>query len=334
MFYKDAGVNINRANESNELIKGFIKSTFTSNVLSNFGSFGGLFEIDIAKYKNPVLVSSTDGVGTKIKISIMMNKYSTIGIDLVSHSVNDILVQGASPLFFLDYIGMGQLEPNLIAEIVKGLSIGCKEVGCALIGGETAEMPSIYQKGDYDLVGCIIGIVEKNKIITGEKIKEGDVIIGLNSNGLHTNGYSLARKILFEKMKYKIDTFIPELNTTIGEELLKTHTCYSKIILPLLDEYEIKGIAHITGGGFIDNIPRILPNVSAKIFKGTWQILPIFDLLQKLGQVPELEMYRTFNMGIGLVIIVDPKISDKILELTNGKIIGEIVQGTGKVEIV
>lgn len=335
MSYKDAGVDINRADKSNELIKGFIKSTFNSNVLSNFGSFGGLFELDLAKYKNPVLVSSTDGVGTKTKVSIMMNKYDTIGMDLVFHSVNDILVQGAAPLFFLDYIGIGKLEPNLISEIVKGLSIGCKEIGCVLIGGETAEMPSMYQEGDYDLVGCIVGIVEKNKIITGEKIKTGDLIIGLSSNGLHTNGYSLSRKILFEKMKYKADTFIPELNTTIGESLLKTHTCYSKTILPLLNQYEIKGIAHITGGGFIDNIPRILPkDMSAKVFKGTWHILPIFELLQKFGQISELEMYRTFNMGIGLIIVIDPKISDKILELTNGKIIGEIIQGTKKVEIV
>jgi len=333
LSYKDAGVDIEKSNSLKNDIKKIVKTTFTKNVLTNIGGFGGLYALNKNKYTNPVLVSSADGVGTKLKIACMMGKHDTVGIDLICHCANDIVVQGAQSLFFLDYIGTGALEPSEYKDIISGLAKGCKKVGCALIGGETAQMPGMYNIGEYDLVGTMVGIVEKSKIVDGKKIRPGDVVIGLESTGLHTNGYSLARKVFFDKKKYKVSTHISELNTTLGEALLAPHKDYSQNILKLLKKYTIKGIAHITGGGFIDNIPRILPkNVDVHIQKGSWPVLPIFSMLQREGNIRETEMYKTFNMGIGMVLIVDRDVCDKVmgtLKRTGEKayIIGEVKKG-------
>jgi phosphoribosylformylglycinamidine cyclo-ligase len=322
--YKDAGVDRDAANETVKAMKKHVKSTYNKNVLSTHGNFGGLYKLD--KYNNPVLVSSMDGVGTKLKIAFMANKHDSVGQCLVNHCVNDILVQGATPLFFLDYFSVGRLQPDVATEIVKGFSMACKENSCVLIGGETAEMPDLYRAGEYDLAGCIIGAVEKDNIITGKKIKPGDKIIGLKSSGLHTNGYSLARQVLLDK--YDISSEIEELGCTLGEELLKIHTSYLEVVKPHLNK--LKGLAHITGGGLVENIPRILPkDVNAKLNKSSWEILPIFKLIQKEGNVPEDDMFRTFNMGIGMVLIVD-----KETEISEGIVIGEIVEGNGVVELI
>jgi phosphoribosylformylglycinamidine cyclo-ligase len=332
--YQLAGVDIDQAQKAKEQIKELVSSTFRPEVLSNFGSFGGLFALKLTQYQQPVLVSSIDSVGTKIKIATMMNKHTTIGQDIVAHCVNDILVQGAEPLFFLDYLGLGKMNPVLVKEIIQGISAACQVIDCSLIGGETAELPGFYPEGDYDLVGCIVGLVEKKKIITGEKIQPGDVVIGLPASGLHTNGYSLARKIFFEKMKCQPDTYLPELKTTVGEELLKPHRCYLKLLLPLLKKGKIKGLAHLTGGGFLDNIPRILPaGVGVKIFKGTWEILPVFKILQREGELDEKEMFRTFNLGIGMVVITSPYHQQEVVKRTSGKIIGEVVKSRKKIRI-
>ncbi|MFH1824926.1 MAG: phosphoribosylformylglycinamidine cyclo-ligase [Candidatus Firestonebacteria bacterium] len=312
--YKKAGIDINMADKAKSRIKSIVRKTFTKGVLSDIGKFGGFFKFDYKKYKSPVLVSSVDGVGTKLKIASLLKKYDTVGLDLVSHCANDILVHGAKPLFFLDYIAMAKTEPKVISEIVKGLATACKFERCALIGGETAQMPDIYKKDDFDLVGLVVGVVEKSKIIDGRNIKAGDKIIGLPSNGLHTNGYTLARKLLLEKAGYKINEFIPELKTTLGQELLKPHKSYSKVIFRLMERFTIKGIAHITGGGFLDNIPRILPkNLSVVIKKDSWKVLPIFNLIRKLGNLNDTEMFRTFNMGLGMVVFVSDKDSGQIL---------------------
>lgn len=329
-LYTKSGVNIKKGSEVIKRIKGHVASTHTKAVLKNIGSFGGLFELTdiIKKYKNPVLVQSIDGVGTKLSVAKMMKKYNTVGEDIVNHSCNDILAMGARPLTFLDYVANEKLEPKVMEEIVKGMAKACKEAGIALIGGETAEMPGTYTKGEHDIAGAITGIVEKDKIITGEKIKNEDIILGFSSSGLHTNGYSLARRLLIGKKK--------NINKKIGEILLKVHTNYTKPVFTLLDnEIEIRGIAHITGGGFIENIPRILPNdLDAEIQKGSWPMLPIFPYMQKIGKVSEKEMYTVFNMSIGLVIIVSPKQKDKIeILLKNNQIfcIGKIIKGSGKV---
>jgi phosphoribosylformylglycinamidine cyclo-ligase len=316
--YKEAGVDIDIADKAKDKIKSIVRKTFTKGVLCDIGKFGGFFRFNYKDYKNPVLISSVDGVGTKLKIASLLKKYDTVGIDLVNHCVNDILVHGAKPLFFLDYIAMAKAEPNVVVDIVKGLTTACKLERCALIGGETAQMPDIYEEGDFDLVGLIVGVVEKNEIIDGRDIKIGDKIIGLPSNGLHTNGYTLVRKLFFEKKKYRVNDFIPELKTTLGRELLKPHKSYSKIIFKLIRKFTIKGIAHITGGGFLDNIPRILPkDVSVIIKKDTWRILPIFNLVRRLGNLDDLEMFRTFNMGIGMVLVVSDKESSKIISYLN-----------------
>ena len=313
--YKKAGVDINKSNYAKKRIKLLCRKTFTKNVLKGIGGFGGFFQFDRKSFINPVFVSSSDGVGTKLKVAVMMNKYDTVGIDLVNHCINDILVHGAKPLFFLDYIAMSKLDPDVVSEIVEGLSVACCESGCALIGGETAEMPGVYNKGEIDLVGFIVGIVEKKKIIYGENIKRGDIVIGFKSNGLHTNGYSLARKLVFEKAKYRVNDHVKELNTTIGNELLKIHRCYLKPVSKIIGKYNVKGIAHITGGGLLENIPRIIPEgLQVNIYKGTWNILPVFGFLQAIGNVPEYDMYRTFNMGIGLVVIVSEKDKFKIMD--------------------
>jgi len=316
-----------------EQIKKLAQATFNSNVLAGPGFFGGMFEMP-AGYNKPVLVSSCDGVGTKLRIATAVGKHNTVGIDIVNHSVNDILTCGGTPLFFLDYIAMGKLDPVLVADVVKGLSTACQQVGCALIGGETAEMPGLYHGNDYDLAGFIVGIVEKDNILNGRSIKPGDAILGLPSTGLHTNGYSLARKILGESASSMITRY-PTLDTSVGEALMAPHRSYLKDLRPVLTQ--IKGLAHITGGGFTDNIPRTLPQGTAvRIKKGTWNVLPIFGLIQEMGNVADAEMYRVFNMGIGMVIFADPaKVPALAKAMPEAKTIGEVVAdaGTGRVII-
>lgn len=337
-LYTKSGVNIKKGGEVVKRIKSYVASTHTKAVLKNIGSFGGLYNLaDIIKnYKNPVLVQSIDSVGTKLSIAKMMKKYDTVGEDMVNHSCNDVLAMGAKPIIFLDYIANETLIAKDTVAMVKGMVKACKEAGVALIGGETAEMPGIYAKGEHDIVGSVTGIVEKNKIITGERIKKGDIILGFPSSGLHTNGFSLARKLLFNKMKYTVNTKGALSGQSISQTLMKVHLNYCQPIFSLLDnKIDIKGIAHITGGGLIENIPRILPkNLNAEIQKGSWPMLPIFPYLQKIGKISEKEMYRVFNMSIGLVIIVPPEQKEKIeLTLKNHKVfwIGKIVKGKGKV---
>ncbi len=337
-LYAKSGVNIEKGSEVVRRIKRVVASTHNRAVLKNIGSFGGLYDLSqiIKNYKNPVLVQSIDGVGTKLSVARMMNKYDSVGADIVNHSCNDVLAMGARPLIFLDYVANEKLEPKVMAAIVKGMAKACRENGVALIGGETAEMPGVYRKGEHDIAGAITGIVEKNKIITGERIRRGDLILGLPSNGLHTNGYSLARALLFQKARHTVKTKKAELGGSIGEILMRIHKNYCRPIFRLLDDgIDIRGIAHITGGGFIENLPRVLPkNLNARVNKGAWPILPIFTYLQKIGRVSEREMYRVFNMGIGLMAII-PKAQRKKVErlLKNYKSfwIGEITSGQGKV---
>jgi len=337
-LYAKSGVNIDKGNETVRRIKKVVASTHNSAVLKNIGSFGGLYDLKeiFKKYKNPVLVQSIDGVGTKLSVAKMVGKYFSVGEDIVGHSCGDIVAMGARPITFLDYVANEKLDPKVMEEMVSGMAKACREAGVSLIGGETAEMPGVYTKGEHDIAGCITGIVEKGKIITGEKIKNGDLILGFPSSGLHTNGFSLARNILFKKAKYTVKTKVKELGMAVGEALLKTHTNYTKPIFSLLDSgVEIRGIAHITGGGLVENIPRVLPsNLDAEIQKGSWPALPIFDLIQKKGKVSEKDMYRTFNMGIGMVIIVPKEEKDRIEEFfPNKKVfwLGKIIKGTGKV---
>lgn len=303
--YKSAGVDILAGDKTIEKIKRFAKSTFNKNVLSDIGLFGGFYELDLTGYKNPVLVSSVDGVGTKLKIAFEMDRHETIGQDLVNHCVNDIAVCGAEPLFFLDYYATGKLNPDKAAKVIEGFAIACKENGCALIGGETAEMPGFYSGEEYDVSGTIVGIVDKSKIINGSSIQKGDLLIGITSNGLHTNGYSLARKVLLEK--YKLDQHFDELGHTLGEELLRVHKSYLKIIRALKENVEVKGLSHITGGGIVGNTKRIIPEgLSLHIHWGNWEMPPIFKLIMRTGNVNVEEMRNVFNLGIGLVVIVSP----------------------------
>ena len=314
--YEDAGVSIKAGEETVDKIKEYAKATFNKSVLTDIGLFGAFFQPDLTKYKEPVLVSSVDGVGTKLKIAIELNKHDTIGQDLVNHCVNDIAVCGAEPLFFLDYMAFGKLNSNIGAEIVKGFSIACKENGCALIGGETAEMPGVYQTGDYDLSGTIVGIVEKSEIIKGDKISAGDVLIGVPSTGLHTNGYSLARKVLLKK--YKLTEKISSIKKTLGEELLTVHRSYLQLIRSLESRIEVKGLSHITGGGIVGNTKRILPKeLNLNIDWSSWDIPPIFKLIQTTGEITDDEMREVFNMGLGLVIIVPKKKVGTALKLAN-----------------
>ena len=313
--YKDSGVDIDRANSFVERIKPLIKAASRREMMSGIGGFGGLFHLDMSKNRDPVLVSSTDGVGTKLKIAQMMDKHDTVGIDLVAMSVNDVVVQGAEPLFFLDYIATGKLLVETTVQIVEGVVRGCQEAGCALIGGETAEMPGFYPDGEYDLAGFCVGVVEADKLIDGSEIRVGDRIIGIASSGLHSNGFSLARRVLFEEGKFRLEDKIESLDETLGLALLKPTRIYVKSILNLIKNFNIRGIVHITGGGFIDNIPRIVPGpCRAVIQKGSWPIPPIFDLIRKAGRVEEEEMLRVFNMGIGMIIIVAEKDQTEILE--------------------
>ncbi len=305
VHYKDAGVDIEAGKNAVDRIKEKVRTTFSPRVLTDLGKFGGFYAPDFTNYKEPVLVSSIDGVGTKLKVAFLMGKHDTIGEDLVNHCVNDIFVGGARPMFFLDYIGTGKLSPSVMEEIIAGMVRGCRNASCALIGGEMAEMPGFYQKGEYDVAGCVVGVVDKQKIIDGSGIQKGDVLIGLSSNGLHTNGYSLARKVLFENSQYQVDTYIDELGTTIGEALLRVHRCYLPIVEPLLDRFTINGMSHITGGGIIGNTMRIVPEgLKLNIDWTCWERPPIFKLIQKSGNVPEEEMRKTFNLGIGYILFV------------------------------
>jgi phosphoribosylformylglycinamidine cyclo-ligase len=306
--YADAGVDIQRANKTKQRIKYLAQKTFNRGVLSDIGGFGGLFAIDKTKFREPVLVSSVDGVGTKLKVAFQMRMHHTVGADLVNHCVNDIAVQGATPLFFMDYLASSRLDPEVTEKVIAGIADACRHNGCALIGGETAEMPGFYPAGEYDLAGFIVGVVDRNKIITGEKVQPGDVLVGLPSNGLHTNGYSLARKLLFEVARYSPDKYVNELKNKVGNELMRTHKSYWPVIRRLVDADCVTAMAHITGGGITENLPRVLPKGTGGLVEiGSWPVLPIFEHLQKLGNVTQEEMMRTFNMGIGMVLVVPSK---------------------------
>lgn len=314
LTYRDAGVDIDAGNEAVELMKDSVRATYRPEVIGDIGGFGGLFSLMNHGCEEPVLVSGTDGVGTKLRLAIMMNKHDTIGQDCVAMSVNDVLVQGAEPLFFLDYIAVGKLDPVQVATIVKGVADACKESGCALLGGETAEMAGFYAKGDYDLAGFAVGIADKKKMITGRDIKAGDVLLGLPSTGVHSNGFSLVRKIVLDYKNFDLNKEIPELGATIGETLLTPTKLYPKACVPLVRKFHIKGMVHITGGGFYENIPRVLPaGVGAVVDVTAWPQLPIFKLLQEWGNVAPKEMYRTFNMGIGMIIVAAPEEAKAIM---------------------
>jgi phosphoribosylformylglycinamidine cyclo-ligase len=361
--YARAGVDIDLGNKVKATLPQLLASTQRREVLGKVGGFGGLFALDLKKYREPVLVSSVDGVGTKLKIAFALDKHDTIGADLVNHCVNDIAVLGAEPLFFLDYLGTGKLEPHVFTEIIKGFARACAENHCALIGGETAQMPGFYQAGEYDVSGTIVGVVEKSKMLNGQKtVKRGDAVIGIASSGLHTNGYSLARKIFFEQFKLKPTSRLPGLNGTIGDELLQVHISYGPLVQKLLKTFNIqhstfnaqlpvKAFAHITGGGFVDNIPRVLPkNLDVVIRKGTWDMLPIFQILAEKSGVPDAELYQVFNMGIGMVSIVSADKADAVLKFIRAStlrsaatedgqkhrawLIGEVVKGSGEARVI
>ncbi len=345
--YASAGVDLQVSNRLKDDLPTLLASTKRPEVLGEVGGFGGLFALNTRKYRNPVLVSSVDGVGTKLKVAFAAKRHDTIGQDLVNHCVNDIAVIGAEPLFFLDYIGTGKLQKKAFIDIVRGFAIGCRENNCSLVGGETAQMPGFYQPGEYDVSGTIVGVVEKNRILDGSTVRPGDKIIGIAASGLHTNGYSLARKILFNKMKLRSSSKIPGLGIKAADELLKVHVSYGPVVQKLLKKFNngarrswgVKGLAHITGGGFIDNIPRVLPeNCNAVILRGTWDVLPIYEVLQAKGKVSETEMHQVFNMGIGMIAIVDEESAKGVLRTirTNGHKaweIGLIDSGTSKVQL-
>ncbi|MEQ1756910.1 MAG: phosphoribosylformylglycinamidine cyclo-ligase [Vicinamibacterales bacterium] len=334
LTYKNAGVNIDAGNETVRRIRGLARSTFTDGVLSEIGSFGGLFRLDTTRFRDPVLVSSADGVGTKLKVAFMTGRHDTVGIDLVNHCVNDILVQGAEPLFFLDYLSTGRLQPEIAESIVGGMAAACRDNGCALLGGETAEMPGFYADGEYDLAGFIVGAADRERLITGRAITAGDALVGIPSNGLHTNGYSLARQIVFDHMRLDVSALVPELGRTVGEALLEPHRSYLSCIRPLLDGGRIKGMAHITGGGITDNLPRVLPHGTAAVVDTkAWDVPPIFQWLQRCGGVPDADMRRSFNMGIGLIVVTARDHAEALIgELAarsgrDARVIGEIVAG-------
>lgn len=341
--YRDSGVDIDAGDEFVDRIKPLVRSTFRPEVLTDLGGFGGLFGFQAKKYQDPVLVSGTDGVGTKLKIAFLMDKHDTVGIDLVAMCVNDIAVSGAEPLFFLDYFATGKLSVSKAQEVVKGIAEGCRQAGCALIGGETAEMPSFYPEGEYDLAGFAVGAVDRPKIIDGRGIVPGDVLIGLASSGLHSNGYSLARRVLLDHAKLTVASRLPELDRSVGDVLLTPTRIYAKQILALVQEFPIKGIAHITGGGITENLPRVFPaGVRARIHRNRWTVPPIFSVISKLGSVEREEMYRVFNMGIGLILVVPPGSAEAVMARAlamgdRGYLIGEMVASkdeASKVEYV
>ena len=335
--YADAGVDIDVANRTKKRIKYLAHKTFTRGVVGEIGGFGGLFAIDKTKYLDPILVSSVDGVGTKLKVAFEMGLHSTVGADLVNHCVNDIAVQGAAPMFFMDYLAAGKLEATVAEQVVEGIADACKHNGCALIGGETAEMPGFYPDGEYDLAGFIVGVVEREKIITGKDVQIGDVILGLPSNGLHTNGYSLARKLLFEVAHYSTDDYVNEIKNKVGNELMRTHKSYWPALKKLIDGQCVSALAHITGGGITENLPRVLPRGTAALIElGSWPAIPLFDHLQQLGNVSQEEMFRTFNMGLGMLMVVSLekfKKTQTVLEKVGEKAytVGRIVKGERKV---
>lgn len=345
--YARAGVDIDLGNRVKSTLPRLLASTHRPEVLGKVGGFGGLFALDVRKYRQPVLVSSVDGVGTKLKLAFAMDRHDTIGQDLVNHCVNDIAVLGAEPLFFLDYLGTGKLEPSVFSDVIRGFALACAQNGCALIGGETAQMPGFYQPGEYDVSGTIVGVVEKSRMLDGKSIRPGDVVLGLASSGLHTNGYSLARKLFFEQMNLKPSSRLPGLKKSLGDELLKVHVSYGPLVQTLLKQFNrgsrasfaIKGLAHITGGGFVDNIPRVLPKTcDVVIRKGSWKMLPIFEILAREGGVPEAELYQVFNMGIGMTVLVSKDKAETILNFVRGRKqqawrIGEVVKGTGEARV-
>jgi phosphoribosylformylglycinamidine cyclo-ligase len=340
LTYADAGVDIKVGDEAVERIKKLAQETFNKQVLTGLGASGGFFKPDLSGVKNPVFISSTDSVGTKLKLAFMTDRHDTVGADLVNHCINDILVHGARPLFFLDYIGVGKLEPAVIEEVVSGLTRACKTAGVALIGGEMAELPDFYQPGEYDLVGFVVGMVNQDKIVNGSTIRSGDVCIGLPSSGLHTNGYTLARKVAFEIAGLKPGDTVDELGTTIDKALMEIHRCYAPIIQPLLDKYDVHGMAHITGGGIPGNLRRVLPaGVDAEIKSGSWPVLPIFDYLERAGNIDPDDMFTTFNMGVGFILVVAEQDADAVVDDLKkaGETayrIGRIVDGSGKVRLV
>jgi phosphoribosylformylglycinamidine cyclo-ligase len=338
MDYRESGVDIDAGNETVRRIKSLARGTFTPGVLSEIGSFGGLFKLDRDAYREPVLVSSADGVGTKLKVAFMAGRHDTVGADLVNHCVNDVLVQGAQPLFFLDYLATGRLSPDVAEQVVAGVARGCRENGCALIGGETAEMPGFYADGEYDIAGFIVGVVERAKVIDGRAIVPGDVLVGLPSAGLHTNGYSLARRVLFEAAGLQVNTFVPELGATVGDALLAPHRSYLKFVAPLLERGYVKGLAHITGGGITENLPRTLPDgCAAEVDLHAWPVPPIFRLIQQHGGIARDEMLRAFNMGVGLVIVCPPPDVERVINTVatlgepNAARIGFVVAGEREV---
>ena len=338
LTYADAGVSFEAEAEAIKRLKSLVQTTYRPEVLSDIGSFGGLFALKT--YDEPVLVSSTDSVGTKLKVAFKASRHNTVGFDIVAHCGNDIVVQGAEPLFFLDYIGINKVVPTVIEQVIEGLAAGCREIGCALIGGEIAELPDFYAVGEYDLVGTIVGVVEREGMITGSRITPGDMLIGLGSAGLHTNGFSLVRRILFERCNYGVDTYLPELSETVGEVLLASHKSYVQSVLALREICEIKGLAHITGGGLPGNVLRILPEgCVAYIRKETWEIPSIFPFLQAKGDVEEEEMYRVFNMGVGMVVVlstndVDAALSSLSVSGESTYLIGEVIAGEKGVQVV
>ena len=334
MDYKSAGVDIDAGNDTVKRVRALARSTFTTGVLSDIGSFGGLFRLDTSQCREPVLVSSADGVGTKLKIAFLTGRHDTVGADLVNHCVNDILVQGAVPLFFLDYLATGQLSPDVAESVVGGIASACRDAGCALLGGETAEMPGFYGDGEYDLAGFIVGLVDREKVITGQSVSPGDVLVGVPSSGLHTNGYSLARRIVFDQLRLKVDSHVDELGCSVGEALMAPHRSYLSLVRPLLDGGRIKAMAHITGGGVTENLPRVLPHGTAAVVDAAaWKVPPLFRWLQRSGDVPIEDMMRTFNMGLGLVIVTAEDRAEQLLgELAarggrDARVVGNIVGG-------
>jgi len=334
MDYKASGVDIDAGNETVRRIRSLARATFTSGVLSDIGSFGGLFRLEPGQFREAVLVASADGVGTKLKVAFLAQRHDTIGADLVNHCVNDILVQGAAPLFFLDYLATGRLSPQIAESIVGGIAAACRENGCALLGGETAEMPGFYGDGEYDVAGFIVGAVDRSRLITGRTIAVGDVLVGVPSSGLHTNGYSLARHIIFEHLRLDVGSYVPELSRTVGDALLEPHRSYLSMVGPMLDGGRIKGMAHITGGGITDNLPRVLPHGTAAVIDtSAWEVPSLFTWLERSGSIPHEDMMRTFNMGIGLIIVTRRDDAEPLIdELAarggrDARVIGEIVPG-------
>jgi phosphoribosylformylglycinamidine cyclo-ligase len=340
LTYASSGVDIDRADEAKEKVKSLARATFNRSVVGDIGSFGGLFRPEFTRYQSPLLVSSVDGVGTKLKIAFMTGVHNTIGIDIVSHCTNDILVQGAHPLFFMDYIATGTLDPQVVAQIVEGLAEGCRQSRCVLLGGETAEMPDFYSEGEYDLAGFVVGILDESKLLGSHRVQQGDILIGLRSSGLHTNGYSLVRKFFFEIEERSTDDHIAEFGQTVGEELLIPHRNYLSVLKELLQSDDLHALAHITGGGIPGNLNRILPTTAdAVVERGSWEIPAIFRYIRERGMVEDKEMYRTFNMGLGMILVVAARRADRVQEYlqSHGEryyLIGEIQEGSGKVRLV